>query len=123
MIKKQIKQIKDFKVIKIWDSAYQAAKLNQFNASLIREVCLGKRKSHKGYQWEYVNEEDAIVYKNWNEKHQKPILCVYSNGNSQIFSSKKEAAQKLNMKESTIYNIVRNKIKQKPNFILKYGLD
>lgn len=115
MVVKKIKQIKNNKVIKIWDSVGEASK-SGYTTSLIRSVCIGKRKSHKGCQWEYVNQDDIqpkIGIK-------KPIKCEYLNGNSIIFSSKKEASEKLNITETSIQNILLNRKKQYNNFKLSY---
>ena len=115
MVVKKIKQIKNNKVIKIWDSVGEASK-SGYTTSLIRSVCIGKRKTHKGCEWQYVNEDDIqpkIGIK-------KTIKCEYSDGNSIIFSSKKEASEILDIAESSIQNILLNRKKQYNNFKLSY---
>ena len=115
MVVKKIKQIKNNNIIKIWNSVGEASR-SGFTTSLIREVCLGKRKSHGGYEWQYVNDDDLepkIGIK-------KPILCEYSDGNSVIFSSKKEASETLGISEVSIQNILLKRKKQCNNFKLSY---
>ena len=41
---------------KTWDSAQQAAETLSLVPTHITSVCLGKRKTHGGFKWEYVNE-------------------------------------------------------------------
>lgn len=40
-------------VIKIYPSAKQAARENNFSQGHISEVCRGEKKTHKGFKWEY----------------------------------------------------------------------
>ncbi len=118
---KPIKQLKDNKIIKLWESAKQAEKEGNFNPSSIRDVCSGRRRTHKGFEWRYDNEEDIFSQKSGNIGVKKPIQCIYANGDVEVFTSKKEASLKLNIKESTIQNIVLNKTKQKQIYTLTYG--
>ena len=117
-IAKPVLQIKNGLVIKRWDSAKSAEKEKGFNPPSIRDVCIGRRKTHKGFEWRYDDDSD-ISSQNIGIK--KSIECIYDNGEIEVFPSKKEASEKLLLKESTIQNIVRNKTKQKPNFKLQYG--
>jgi hypothetical protein len=48
---KEIQQIHNSVVIKTWSSVKEAGRVGNYNTSLIREVCIGKRKSHAGYEW------------------------------------------------------------------------
>lgn len=118
---KPVRQIKNNKLIKLWDSSKEAEKKGGFNPSSIRDVCSGRRKSHKGFEWEYDNEEDIFSQKSGNIGIKKPIKCIYNTGEIEIFPSKKDASLKLKLKESTILNIVSNKTKQKQLFTLAYG--
>lgn len=43
-------------IIKIWDSATDAMNDGSFNDSTIAKCCKGKRKTHKGFYWEYYKE-------------------------------------------------------------------
>ena len=54
--KKRIKgiNIKDGSVL-IFDSIHQATELG-FNSGHLVSCCKGRRKSHKGYRWEYIEE-------------------------------------------------------------------
>jgi len=51
--KKSVKQIKNGQVIKIWESG-TAPEKHGFNQAHISSCCLGKRITHKGFNWEYV---------------------------------------------------------------------
>lgn len=119
-VSKPIVQYKDTLIIKYWDSAKQAEKEGGFNSSSIRDVCAGRRKTHKGFNWMYENENDIYDQSCGNTGIKKPIKCIYANGNEEIFSSKKEVALKLNIKEITVQNIVLNKTNQKKEFKLTY---
>lgn len=120
-LSKPIIQYKGNIKIKTWSSAKQAEREEGFNSSSIRDVCVGRRKSHKGFKWRYEDEDDIFNQKNGNIGIKKPIKCIYANGEEVIFESKKEASLKLNIKETTIQNIVLNKTKQKKEFTLTYG--
>ena len=96
------------------------SKTNRHIKTLTRNTQV-KRKSHKGFKWRYEDEDDIFNQKNGNIGIKKPIKCIYANGEEVIFESKKEASLKLNIKETTIQNIVLNKTKQKKEFTLTYG--
>ena len=117
---KPILQLKDTKQIRKWNSAKEAEKEGGFNSASIRDVCVGRRKSHKGFIWEYIDEDDIFTQKGGNLGIKKPIKCIYENGEEEIFDSKKDASNKLHIKESTIQNIVLNKTNQKKEFKLFY---
>ena len=113
---KKIQQIHNSVVIKTWSSVKEAGRSGNFNTSLIREVCIGKRKSHAGYEWKYVdvNDKEAIM------GIKKPILCYFRDGMSLIFASKKEASEYLNDSETSIHNILLGRNKQNMNYKLSY---
>ena len=117
---KPVRQLKNNQLIKLWKSSKEAEKEGGFNPSSIRDVCSGRRKVHKGFEWEYDNEEDIFSQKSGNIGIKKPIQCIYQNGDIEIFESKKEVSLKLKLKETTIQNIVLNKTKQKQLFTLSY---
>lgn len=119
-LSKPVIQFKGSVKCKSWDSAKQAEKDGGFNSASIRDVCVGRRKTHKGFRWKYKNEEDIFTQKCGNLGIKKPITCIYENGKEEVFDSKKEASLKLELKESTIQNIVLGKTKQKKEFILIY---
>lgn len=119
-VSKPIIQYKGNYIVKMWDSAKQAEKEGGFNSASIRDVCVGRRKSHKGFKWKYEDEDDIFNQKSGNIGIKKPIKCIYINGEEEIFESKKEASIKLKIKESTIQNIVLNKTKQKSEYTLNY---
>ena len=73
---KQLVQIKDYKIIHIWKSVGEASRMGGFNPSLIRAVCLGERKTHRGYEWYYVDVNDLEA----QIGIKKPIVCKYKNG-------------------------------------------
>ncbi len=116
MKKKAVMQIKNSVTLKVWDSTREAERIGGFNSSLIREVCIGKRNLHKGYHWQYVNSTDlepCIGIK-------KPIKCIFKNGVSRVFPSKKEAALHLKISESSVQNILLQRKKQNNHFKLLY---
>lgn len=119
-LSKPVLQIKGTTVVHKWDSAKQAEKSGNYNSSSIRDVCIGRRKTHKGYKWMYENIDDTFDQRNGNTGIKKPIKCIYANGSIEEFDSKKDASSKLNIKESTIKNILLNKTKQRKEFTLTY---
>lgn len=54
--KNKIVQIKNGKIIKVWDYLYLIKEELGFNKSNICSCCKGKRKTAYGYIWRYVNE-------------------------------------------------------------------
>ena len=54
--KSVIQMTLDGKIVKEWDSMMEAEKIGKFSAGNISLCCLGKRKTHKGYMWEFNNE-------------------------------------------------------------------
>lgn len=50
---KGVLQIKNGDIINSFGSICEASRVTQFSATCIGKCCLGKRKSHKGFQWEY----------------------------------------------------------------------
>jgi len=52
--KKVAQKTKDGKIIKIWDCAMDAQRIGGFYASHINAVANKKRKTHKGYVWEFI---------------------------------------------------------------------
>lgn len=113
---KEIQQIHNSVVIKTWSSVKEAGRVGNYNTSLIREVCIGKRKSHAGYEWKYVNISD----KEANMGVKKPISCQFRDGAILIFASKKEASEYLEDTESSIHNILLGRKKQNMNYKLSY---
>ena len=105
-ISKPVIQFKDSQIIKLWDSAKQAEREGNFNSSSIRDVCAGRRKTHKGFMWKYENDDDIFNQSNGNIGIKKPIQCTYINGDAHEFESKKDASLALGLKESTIKNIL-----------------
>ena len=43
-------------IIKIWASAMEAERQGGFNNGAINQCCKGKRKSHKGYRWAFLED-------------------------------------------------------------------
>lgn len=115
MQSKQIQQYKDGILINTWKSAKEAQRIAGFNPSLIRQACLGNRKSHKGFQWKYVNDQD--IQPKYGIK--KPV-CYKDNTQTLIFKSKKELADYLNISEATVYNLLLHRKKQNNNYIIEY---
>ena len=115
MQSKKIQQYKDGILIHTWDSAKEAQREGGFNPSLIRQTCLGNRKSHKGYQWKYVDDKD--IQAKYGIK--KPVRYIDQN-KTIIFNSKKEVAEYLNISESSVYNLLLHRKKQNNNYIIEY---
>ena len=46
------------KVVNVWSSAMAAERECGFNNGNINSCCKGKRKTHKGYKWQYLHEVD-----------------------------------------------------------------
>lgn len=58
-LSKQVMQLTlDGELIKIWDSANECER-NGFCQGHISECCNGKRKTHKGFIWKYIEEKDV----------------------------------------------------------------
>lgn len=47
-------------LVKIWNSVMECGR-NGFNHTGVSKCCLGKRKTHKGYIWKYLNEERDVA--------------------------------------------------------------
>ena len=50
-------------VIKVWGSAIEAERQGRFNNSAINQCCKGKRKSHKGYKWIFLEDYEKLSEK------------------------------------------------------------
>ena len=46
--------------VKVWESATVAERIMGFSHSKINECCRGKRKSHKGYKWMYLEDYEKL---------------------------------------------------------------
>ena len=46
--------------VKVWESATVAERIMGFSQSKINECCRGKRKSHKGYKWMYLEDYEKL---------------------------------------------------------------
>lgn len=47
-------------LVKIWESINECGR-NGFDNSTIVKCCKGKKKTHKGFKWEYYNEEKDVA--------------------------------------------------------------
>lgn len=56
---KQIVQLKDGEVVKLFESIYDATQ-HGFDCSGICHVCSGRRKTHKGYAFMYLKDYEAL---------------------------------------------------------------
>lgn len=115
MYKKPIKCIRNNNVIKIYTCTKDAS-IDGFNPSLIRAVCIGQRKSHKGYQWQYVNVDDI------KQKTGISKTIIYKKDGQQImFKNKKELSKFLGITVQEISNILLGRKKQSNNYEIIYG--
>lgn len=55
MSKKVAQYTLDGELVKVWDSINECGR-NGFDASTISKCCKGKKKTHKGYIWKYIDE-------------------------------------------------------------------
>lgn len=95
------------KVIRLFGSQSEAAEIMGICRKGITKACCGKSATYKGYIWEYADKNYIKPPNNGrgNYAHvaiQKKIKMIDINGAVYEFNSIKEAAEKLNMKRSTI---------------------
>lgn len=115
---KPINQILKGKIIKTWESCNDASR-SGFSPECIRKVCIGKNKTHKGFEWSYVNENDINISEH-NPGIKKQIECIYKNHEIKLFDGAKEASEILNISKETIRLICTGHTKQKDDYILNY---
>ena len=59
---KPIVQLKDNKIIAIYNSAYDAAKITNLSYNHIQKACHNKRGGAGGYKWRYATLEEIEQY-------------------------------------------------------------
>lgn len=109
-ISKPVKQILNGEIIQIWESAKEAERSGNFSSSGIRDACVGRSSTHKGYKWEYLYPEDLDIstQKNSNTGLKKAIIQIDKKTGNIIaeYSCKSEAAKVLNLKPHIIQRIL-----------------
>lgn len=94
------------KVIAVYDSANQAAKVIEGNNTGILMCCRRiKYNTYKGYIWRFINDDD------YSTKYKAKIIRIDSNNIETIYNSVKEAAKNNNVSIYAIYNCLYNKSK------------
>lgn len=88
-----VKVFKDGEMIKIYDSIIQAAKDLGVRDNRISQVCKKKRKTHKGYYFEYVieniNEYDTFIIQDCLQMDEFPYYYISKDGKIYSIRSKK----------------------------------
>lgn len=57
---KKVLQLKNNKIIKIWDSVKEASEYYNINPSSISHCCAGRKKSIVGHNWKYLDNYDIV---------------------------------------------------------------
>lgn len=112
---KRFKSVECIETGEIFESIAVAAKAKSVNASHITSCCKGRCDSTKGLHWKYVGEE-RVVYKPPIRTY-KNVLCVELNV---IFSSREDAAKKLNIQKTHIGAVCLGKRKTTGGYSFKY---
>ena len=99
----------------IFESIIEASKAKSVNSSHITSCCKGRFDNTKGLHWKYVDEE-RVVYKPPIRTYRN-VLCVELNI---IFSSRGEAAKKLNIQKTHIGAVCLGKRKTTGGYTFKY---
>lgn len=90
---RKVKVFKDDKLVKIYDSITQASKDLGVRDNRISQVCKKKRKTHKGYYFEYVdenpNEHDSFILQDYLKVKDFPNYYVSKDGKIYSMISKK----------------------------------
>ena len=86
---------KDFKLVKIWDSALEASKILNCQDSLIISVCKGKRQSHNGFIWRFY--EDYILNKIPIYNKKKIFQYDLNNELLKVFDTLQEISKEYNI--------------------------
>lgn len=119
----------DMKLIKIYDSIYQAGITSGYNASEISSVCNHKKRTYKKYIWrftdDYTEEEylkDCQVdYTKRPSVGAKRLFRYDLEGNLLcIYSSLRDAVEKTHFSRSSIQQCLYGKIKSSHGSIWKY---
>lgn len=115
---KPVNQILNGEIVKTWESCNDAYR-NGFSPECIRKVCIGKSKTHKGFEWSYVNENDINI-SDCNPGIKKQVECIYKNQEIILFNGIKEASDTLGISRTVIQSICTGYIKQKDDYTLNY---
>lgn len=115
-------------LIKIWKSAKHAEREGGFNRACISKVAKQKQKSHRGYRWRYINEEDNVNKQDcnlewWmsNRKFGKPVGQYTLEGELiKIWNSTRQAEQEGYFNHTSICRVANQKQKTHCGYIWKY---
>lgn len=100
------------KLIKVWESAEEAAKEYSTTSKAIRKVCTKERKTCKGYVWKY---RDMIVRKECQKIYQYTMEGIFI----KKWESVLKAAEYYEVTEQAIRRAVTGKYKSSCGFIWK----
>ena len=102
-------------LIKIWNSARQAEQEGYFNHTSICRVANQKQKTHCGYIWKYINEEDKTG------SISKPVgQYTLDNELVRVWKSPIEASRQGGFNSSSIGAVARGERKTSGGYIWKY---
>ena len=115
-------------LIKIWESTKQAEREGGFNHVTINKVAKQQQKSHRGYRWKYINEEDNVNNQDcnlewWmsNRKFGKPVGQYTLEGELiKIWNSARQAEQEGYFNHTSICRVANQKQKTHCGYIWKY---
>ena len=106
-------------LVKVWESAHEAAREEGFVSSSISKVALGKQKTHHGYIWKYIVDEDNI--KNTTKNFSKPVAQITLDGKLiRIYESTREAGRQTGFNYRLIGLVANGKQKTHKGYIWKY---
>ena len=71
---KKVVQLKDNRLIHIFNSSQEAGR-NGYNSKNVSQCCRREKHSHKGYQWMFLSDYEALINKSKNEA--KPTQSNY----------------------------------------------
>ena len=88
-----------------YESIYDAHRKTGLSRDVIREILNNKRSEYKNYKFEYINKSSSKVYIDSKSHFTKKIID--QNGN--VYNSLREAANKLNLSEGNISQVISGK--------------
>ena len=119
--KRKIKQY-DLKgnLIKSYDSIKDAASFG-FNEGNIQDCCVYRLKSHRGFIWRYIEDDNPVVYESKNKRY---VLQYDMSGNFiKEWDSIANACKELKIGSNCITTCCKGKYKSSGGYIWKYKSD
>lgn len=119
--KRKIKQY-DLKgnLIKSYDSIKDAASFG-FNEGNIQDCCVYRLKSHRGFIWRYIEDDNPVVYESKNKRY---VLQYDMSGNFiKEWGSIANASKELKIGSNCITTCCKGKYKSSGGYIWKYKSD